>query len=217
MLWEGLVGELRGDEVGAVLRDEGRVEVSALQPRPHRFTVEEYYRMGEAGVFAPGQRVELVEGEVVEMAPIGSSHADWVDNLNMLFARNVPAGVKVRVQNPLRLSDHSEPQPDLALLRPREQPYAEAHPSGPDTLLVVEVADTSLGYDREVKIPLYALRGVPEVWLFDIANGALEIFREPSADGYRVHLRPALDQVAAPAALPDLKVDLASLFAADAS
>jgi Uma2 family endonuclease len=199
-----------------VLNNEGRVEVSALQPRPHRFSVEEYYRMGEAGVFAPGQRVELVDGEVVEMAPIGSNHADWVDNLNMLFARNVPAGVKVRVQSPLHLSDHSEAQPDLALLRPRERPYATAHPSGPDTLLVVEVADASLRYDRDVKIPLYARRGVPEVWLFDIGNGSLEICRDPSADGYRLRLRPALNEVVAPAALPDLKVDLASLFGAAA-
>jgi Uma2 family endonuclease len=160
--------------------------------------------------------VELVEGEVVEMAPIGSSHADWVDNLTMLFARNVPAGVKVRVQSPLRLSDQNEPQPDRALLGPRERPYAEAHPSGLDTLLVMEVADTSLRYDREVKIPLYAHHGVPEVWLFDIGNGALEIFREPSADGYRLRLRPAFSKVAARAALPDLKVDLASLFGANA-
>jgi Uma2 family endonuclease len=137
--------------------------------RPHRFSVEEYYRMGEAGVFAPEQRVELIEGEVVEMAPIGSRHADWVDNLPLLFARGVPTGVRVRVRNPVHLSDYSEPQPDLALLRPRERSYAEVHPSGPDTLLVVEVADTSLRYDREVRMPLYARRGVPELWLFDLA------------------------------------------------
>jgi Uma2 family endonuclease len=116
------------------------------------------------------------------------------------------------VRNPVHLSDYSEPQPDLALLRPRERPYAEAHPSGPDTLLVVEVADTSLRYDREVKMPLYARRGVPELWLFDIAGGALDIYREPSADGYRVHLRPAPDQSVAPAALPELRIDLAALF-----
>jgi Uma2 family endonuclease len=198
--------------MSAVLEQDHRVEERALEPHPFRFTVDDYYRMGEAGMFGPEQRVELIEGEIIEMAPIGASHADWVDRLNLILARGVPDGVRVRVQGPVRLSLHSEPQPDLALLRPRAQPYSEAHPSGPDTLLVIEVSDTSLRYDREVKVPLYARRGVPEVWLLDIRARRLDIYRGPSDEGYRLHLRPALDETLVPAALPDLKIDLAGLL-----
>jgi Uma2 family endonuclease len=199
----------------AVLEHNDPVAEPALwEPRPYRFTVDEYYRMGAAGIFGPESRGELIEGEIIEVPPIGVSHADWVDNLNMLLARRVSEGVRVRVQvqGPVRLSPHSEPQPDLALLRPRDPPYSQAHPSGPDTLLVIEVADTSLRYDRKIKVPLYARQGVPEVWLIDIRRGHLEIYREPCADGYRVPLRPAADATVAPQLLPEPRVDLAGLL-----
>lgn len=198
--------------MSAVLDKPLAAEQPVVEPHALRFTVEDFYRMGEAGVFAPEQRVELIEGEIIEMAPIGASHADWVDKLTMLFAKAVPDGIRVRVQNPIRLSNRTEPEPDLALLCPREQPYSQAHPSGPDTLLVVEVAETSLRYDRDVKMPLYARLGVPELWIFDIKDGALTIYREPSADGYRLQLRPALDETVSPQALPELHVELTRLF-----
>jgi Uma2 family endonuclease len=197
--------------MSAVLEQDHRVEEPA-EPHPLRFTVDDYYRMGEAGLFDPQQGVELIEGEIIEMTPIGTSHADWVDRLTRLLVEGTSRDIQVRVQGPVRLSLHSEPQPDLALLRPRAQPYAEAHPSGPDTLLVIEVSDTSLRYDREVKMPLYARRGVPEVWLLDIRARRLDIYRGPSDEGYRVHLHPAMDETLAPAALPDLKIDLAGLL-----
>jgi len=199
--------------MSAVLEPGSRVAEPPLGPRPYRFTVPDYYRMGEMGLFAPEQRMELIEGEIIERAPIGAMHADWVDRLTRLLVEGTSRDIQVRVQNPVRLSVHSEPQPDLALLRPRQQPYSRAHPSGPDALLVVEVADTSLDYDRDVKVPLYARQGVPEVWLFDLRGGRLDIYREPSTDGYRVHLRPAPDATVSPAALPDLRVPLAGLFA----
>lgn len=152
--------------------------------RRRLFSVEEYHRMAQAGVFGEDDRLELIEGEIVEMAPIGSRHAACVDRLNRLFSTRVAEQATVRVQSPIRLGDWSEPQPDVALLRPRQDFYASAHPGPEDVLLVVEVAETSAAYDREVKVPLYARHGVPEVWLVDLGAEVVEVFRRPSKDGY---------------------------------
>jgi len=125
----------------------------------HRFTVEEYHRMGQAGILSEDDRVELIEGEIVEMAPVGSRHAACVKRLNALLSRRAGGRALVSVQDPIRLGEHSEPQPDLALLKPREDFYAAAHPGPEDVLLVIEVAETSLEYDREVKLPSTLGRG----------------------------------------------------------
>jgi Uma2 family endonuclease len=165
------------------------VAPSSATPQQHKFTVKEYYRLAEAGIFHEDSRVELIQGEIIDMPPIGSQHAGWVDRLAQLFFRLTRGETLVRVQNPLRLDEHSEPQPDLALLRPRELPYTEAHPSPQDVLLLIEVADSSARYEHERKIPLYARHGVAEVWLFDLTSRQLEIYLEPSEDGYRKLLR----------------------------
>ena len=121
-----------------------------------RFTVAEYERMAEAGVFGPDERIELLDGEVVEMAPIGPPHSSRVDRCNAYVGRAFGAGVIIRVQNPLHLSDLSMPEPDLTVLRHRDDFYGTRHPTVADVLLLIEVGDTSARFDRVVKLPLYA-------------------------------------------------------------
>lgn len=157
----------------------------AVQLLRRRFTVEDYYRMAEAGILTEDDRVELLDGEVVEMTPIGSRHAACVDRLTRLLASAVGDRAIVRVQNPIRLGRHSEPQPDLALLRPRPDFYAQAHPGPEDVLLVVEVADTSVESDRGVKVPLYARAGISAAWLVDLAGERVVVHTAPAPEGYR--------------------------------
>ncbi len=137
------------------------------------FTVTEYERLGEAGVLNEDDRVELIEGEILTMSPIGSPHAACVNRLNAALTRILGQTAIVSVQNPIRLSEYSEPQPDIALLRPRADFYASGHPTPADVLLIMEVAESSLAYDRDLKIPAYAQAGIPEVWLWDLEDGVV--------------------------------------------
>ncbi|MGH2372488.1 MAG: Uma2 family endonuclease [bacterium] len=148
-----------------------------------RFTVDEYFRMGQAGIFSEDDRVELIDGEIVEMTAIGTRHAECVNRLTKLLVTLAGEDAVVSVQNPVRLDGFSVPQPDLAVLRPRS--YAAAHPGPEDVLVIIEVSDTSLGYDKEVKLPLYARSGVPEVWIVDLERATVVVCRAPSAEGYR--------------------------------
>ncbi len=148
------------------------------------FTVEEYYRIAQAGILTGDDRVELIEGEIIKMTPVGSRHAACVDRLTRLFSARAGWQAIVRVQNPIRLGERSEPQPDLALLRFRSDFYASSHPGPEDVLLVVEVAETSADVDREVKLPLYARSGIAEAWLVDLAGGQVEVGRRPTLRGY---------------------------------
>ena len=170
------------------------------------FNVAEYYRMAEAGILHEDDRVELLDGEIVTMSPIGSRHAASVDRLNHLFARAVGGAAIVRVQNPIRLSDFSEPQPDLALLRARDDFYREEHPTPADVLLVVEVAETSTLRDREAKLPLYAAAGIPEVWLIDAVESEIDVHLEPKSGTYRSTRRPARGESLSPQELPGVRV-----------
>jgi Uma2 family endonuclease len=154
-----------------------------IEQRP--FTVAEYYRMAEAGILAEDDRVELIEGRIIAMSPMGSLHASCVNRLTALFSRQVGQIALVSVQNPVRLDEFSEPEPDLALLRPRDDFYAKQHPAPADVLLIVEVADTSRECDRQVKVPLYARAGIPEVWLVDLQGNLIEVYGQPTAEGYR--------------------------------
>ena len=149
-----------------------------------RFSVDEYYRMGRAGVFHEDDRVELLDGQIVEMSPIGPGHAGCVRALTSLLTRLVAGRALVSVQNPVRLGEHSEPQPDVALLVPRADAYRTAHPQPKDVLLVIEVADASLEHDRDVKVPLYAAAGVPEVWLVHLAEDTATLYRDPVGGRY---------------------------------
>jgi len=155
-----------------------------VKARKHRFTVGEYHQLSQAGILSENKRVELIEGEIIEMVPIGSKHAACVNRLNQLFFNKAGQQTVVSVQNPIRLDKHSEPQPDLALLKPCPDFYADEHPGPQDVLLVVEVAETSQEYDREVKLPLYARAGIPEVWLVDLKEEVVVSYREPGKETY---------------------------------
>lgn len=179
-------------------------------PRRHAITVEEYMRMGQAHVFAQQARLELMDGEIVEMAPIGSPHAAVVNALDTLLREAAPAAM-VSVQNPLVLSERSAPQPDVVLLRPRADRYYNSHPTAADVLLVVEVADTTLRYDLEIKRPLYARAGVAELWIVDIDRRELHVFREPELD-YSIHRILTASDEAVIAALGDVGLAVSALF-----
>ncbi len=194
------------------LADYMETQVSKPQPHLYPLTVEAYHRMGEAGILDVSQRTELIDARIISMVPIGSEHADWVDRLSRFFIKNLPDTMTVRPQNPVYLSETNEPEPDIALLRPRPQPNREAHPRPEDVLLLIEVADSSLDYDRDVKIPLYARHGIAESWLIDVNANRLEIFREPQDGEYRLHLKPRRDESVALFAQAEIVVDLAELF-----
>lgn len=168
---------------------------------PHRFTVDDYHRMAADGILRPDERVELIQGEVVEMTPIGSRHAAVVNQLNGMLVRAANEQVVVSVQNPIHLSMHDEPEPDLALLEPRQDRYSQALPGADAVLLVVEVADSSLPYDRDTKLPLYARSGIPEVWLVNLAENGVEIYSEPMEGGYRRNEHAAVGETIEVAAL----------------
>lgn len=178
----------------------------SVELQRRRFTVRDYYAMADAGILTEDDRVELIEGEIVEMAAIGSHHAACVDRLNRLFVQGLGDRVVVRVQNPVRLSDLTEPQPDVTLLHPRDDFYAEGHPGPADVDLVVEVAHTTLGYDRDIKLPLYATAGVPEVWIVNVEERVVEVYDEPREGRYRVQHRAAVGQVLHPGRFPSLSV-----------
>ncbi|HEX8560492.1 MAG TPA: Uma2 family endonuclease [Pyrinomonadaceae bacterium] len=149
------------------------------------FTVAEYERMAEAGILSEDDRVELVAGEVIKMSPIGKRHAACVDALSEILRERLGRSVIVRVQNPIQLDDFSEPQPDVAVLKRRDDFYRHAHPRPEDVLLVIEVSDTTLEYDRQVKAPLYARAGVPEVWVVNLPGERVETYADPAGDAYQ--------------------------------
>jgi Uma2 family endonuclease len=155
-----------------------------------------------AGILAEDDRVELIEGEIVCMSPIGTRHSACIDRLTMLFARRLGRRAIVRVQSPITLDDQSEPQPDVTVLKPRDDFYATRHPGPKDVLLLVEVADSSLEYDRGVKVPLYARAGIQEVWTVDVIQRSIEVSRRPTLRGYRERHEPSRRDTLAPVAFP---------------
>jgi Uma2 family endonuclease len=178
----------------------------------HRFTVDEYHTIGATGALGYDQRMELIEGEIVDMPPIGRKHAACVDELTDLFARGLAGRARIRVQGPLRLNDRAEPQPDLVVLRPRADSYREADAGPADALLVIEVADTTVDYDQRVKVPLYAEAGIPEVWVADVNAESVTVYRQPGPQGYAQVLVATGDDPLSPLAFPDLVVTPARLF-----
>lgn len=168
--------------------------------------------MGEVGILGKGARVELIEGEIIDMAPIGSPHAGMVRWLTQWLSRQVTNLAIVSVQNPVVLGTHSEPEPDVALLRPREDFYSTSHPASEDVLLIIEISDTALHYDREVKVPLYARHGIPEVWLIDLENRAVEIYRQPGQGGYGQVLHPESHENIQALLLPYVSLSVGSLW-----
>lgn len=177
-----------------------------VKARKYRFTVEDYHKLAQAGVLSEDSRVELIEGEIIEMVPIGSRHAASVKRLNHLFSQQVEEKALVSVQDPVHLGEHFEPQPDLALLEPHSDFYADRHPGPGDLLLVVEVAENSQEYDREVKIPLYAQAGIPEAWLVDLDNRVIVSYRQPGEEGYQKVREHKAGERLVPGSLEELEV-----------
>jgi Uma2 family endonuclease len=187
--------------------------MGALDSFPRRkLSVDDFRRMGEAGILREDDRVELIDGEMIETAPIGVAHASKVNRLSRLFLRAVADQANVSIQNPIVLAPRDEPQPDIALLKPRLDDYAGALPSAGDVVLIVEVADTTLRYDRDVKIPLYARHGIPEVWLVDLQSESVVVYRQPGPDGYADVMSIGAEEALAPVALPQASIDLAELW-----
>lgn len=181
-------------------------------PRRHRITVHDYHRMAEIGVLAPDARVELIEGEIIDMPPIGLEHLSVCDQLTRLLVRAVGDGGIVRVQGSVRLSDITEPEPDLVVLAPREDFYRHQFANGRDVRLLIEVSQSTLRYDVDVKVPLYARHGVAEIWIVDLVNRSMLTFADPADGQYRA--RATIEQLGVlyPVALPGVALDLTALL-----
>lgn len=173
----------------------------------HRFTVEEYYGMAETGILKPGAKVELIEGEIIDMFPAGIGHNGPLGGLTSTFGQLANGRWVTHSQGPLRIDKHSEPEPDLLLLRPPWQRYTKAHPTPEDVFLLIEVADSSLAYDQGKKLPLYARAGVPEVWIFNVSQRQIEVYRSPHYLGYESKEVIKSGRLA-PAAFPDAEIDV---------
>ena len=173
----------------------------------HRFDIETYHRMIDAGILHEDDRVELINGRIVDMTPIGTRHVACVNRINNLFNQKLQGEAIVSIQNPILLSkEESEPQPDITLLKWKDDFYKDALPGPEDIFLVIEVADTSHEYDRNIKIPLYGRAGIKEAWLVDLQDNAVEIYMEPSTSGYGLVKKADPTQTISPTAFQDIKI-----------
>jgi Uma2 family endonuclease len=192
-------------------QDMGALDFPYILAR-HRLTVSDYHRMAESGVLPETARTELIDGEIIDMAPIGTRHASAVSRLARRCERAVGDTATVWPQNPLRLGEHSEPEPDLLLLKPRGDFYADAHPVAADVLLLIEVSDSTARYDREIKLPLYARHGVGEVWIIDLDAKLIRCFRKPHGNEYLEATASAEAGVMAVQAMPGVSIDLSGVL-----
>ena len=177
----------------------------ATGPERRKFTVAEYYRLAEAGILLPDERVQLIDGEIIVMPSIVPLHGSGVDRLNNYFAQSSRGRFIVRTQGAIHLDNISEPEPDITLLRFREDFYYSQQPGPADVLLVVEVSNTTLAFDREVKVNLYADAQIPETWLMNLPDDCIEGFTGPGREGYARHMVYRRGDSIAPAALPDVE------------
>ncbi len=185
--------------------------MNVIAPQKHLFNVADFYQL-TAQFFQTDCHLELIEGEVIDMAPIGNQHAFCVDRLAYFFITQVQEAAVVRIQGPIQLSDFSEPQPDLALLRPHPTYYRQTIPTALDILLLVEVAYSSLEYDKEIKLPLYACHGIKEVWIVDVENNQVEIYTFPQTQGYLNQSYLRRRQYLVPSQLTQVKIPVSALF-----
>ncbi len=182
--------------------------------RPHPISVNDYQKMAETGILNETARVELIAGEIIDMAPIGSRHAAMVNRLMRLLVNATANAAIVSVQNPIVLGDYSEPEPDIALLKPKANDYEDALPTAQDILLLIEVADSTLLYDRQIKAPLYAEFAIPELWLIDIQQSTMTIFQQPIDKNYSLELKINTAAAVTPLLLPDVKLNLQKVLKA---
>ena len=178
----------------------------------HRFSVQDYYRMAEMGVLRPGSRVELIEGKITDMSPIGPFHGGLVKRLSRIFNLKAKSRWVVSTQDPLHLDDFSEPQPDIMVLKPSADDYANRHPGPGDVFLLIEVSDSTIDFDRDEKLPIYGKAGIPEVWIINLNDLTIEIYREPHFTGYGSKTILRAGDEAKPMAFPDVAINVAELL-----
>jgi Uma2 family endonuclease len=181
-------------------------------PAPHLFTVHDYHKMAEIGVLTEDSRVELIEGEILDMAPIGEGHFGHVNRFNRVFSRAFSDRSVVSIQNPVRLGLRSEPQPDVVLLRPRSDDYMTKFPLPEDVLLLVEVAESPLSYDRETKARLYARAGIQEYWIVNLIDSEIIVLRDPARARYRSIQVYRRGDAVSPLAFPNVSIDVADVL-----
>ena len=194
------------------MRTEQTKLKSDMELTIHRFTVDEYHRLVETGVLHEDDNVELIEGRIVDMVPIGSKHASCVNRIIQLFADKLQKRAIVSSQNPVDLGKHSEPEPDIAILKWRNDFYRDKHPSPQDILLIIEVADASLEYDKFTKTPLYARAGIQELWLLNLLENTIEVYRSPSIDGYKTITSLSSTETVSPLSFPDIVIKTGELL-----
>lgn len=183
-------------------------------PAKRKLSVDDYARMGEAGILTEDDRVELIDGELYEMPPIGDGHIGGVNRFNYFFNQRLGGRAIVSVQNPIRLSDYSEPEPDIAVLLPRADFYDSGKAQPEDVLLLIEVADSSLAYDRQTKLPRYAAAGIAEVWIVNLVDQLIEVYRDPHGDAYAARTVHARGESLSPILLPSVVIGVAEILGA---
>ena len=183
-----------------------------MQLLTRKFTIEQYHKMTEVGILNEQERVELIRGEIIKMSPIGLRHAATINRLNQLFQQRLGQRIIVSIQNPIQLADTSEPQPDVALLKPYPDFYETKIPTPEDIFLLVEVVDRSLNYDGDVKIPLYAENRIIEVWLVDVNNQSIKVYRQPEGNSYQDVQNFTRGQSISPLAFSDIIITVDEIF-----
>ena len=187
------------------------VTTTIPQPRRLRFTVDHYYKMIELGMIDNYEKSEIIDGEMVEKMSIGDRHAWIVDLLNRFFSRNLPDQIMVRVQNPLRLGEFDEPEPDIVLTDLTKYDGGR-HPRADETILVIEVSDLSLRHDRDTKIPLYAAAGIKEVWIINLRNNVIEVYQNPTFGIYQSVRIFEIGQAVESSVLTDLALNVSDVL-----
>jgi Uma2 family endonuclease len=181
-------------------------------PKKHLTNLDEWRRLGEANIFPPESRVELIEGEIFEMSPVGTNHAGHVVQLINFFVPKVIGKALVNAQNPLQLGDLSEPEPDFMLLKSNPDFYSTRHPNASDVLLLIEVADSSLSFDQTQKLRLYALHNVPEYWLLNLNDNCLEVYRDPFGETYAEKTTLRVGNTVTLSQLPEITVNVVDIL-----
>ena len=183
--------------------------------RPHRFSVDEYYRLAEADILTESDRVELIDGQILVKEPIGPEHGGHTIALTHLFTSLLRDRALISVQGSIHIDDYNEPQPDLSVCRPREDFYKRSHPTPADLYLIIEVAWTSALRDREVKVPLYGAAGIPEYWIVDVPHRMLEVYRGPTSDGYDRMIRLRAGDTVRLSAFDDIEIRVEDVVSLD--
>ena len=183
-----------------------------MQLLTKKFTVKQYHQMGENNIFHPEERLELIKGEIIKMPPIGLKHSHKVNRLTNLLAYELHNKAIISVQNPIQLDNYSEPQPDLVLVKFREDFYENKPIQPEDIYLLIEISDSTIKYDQEVKIPLYAENNIKEVWIFNINNNLLEVYRKPENNYYKNIAKLTSTNAISPLDFPNLIINLSEIF-----